>query len=105
MPGTRLDSAHEHFWRARLLVEEAGDGLDAASPAEASLVGRAYAEIWRGLLLLAAGGPPETLSHGEYQDVRTKVAVVTAEPGPVDVLIGAKSRHWMDDPFAIGELG
>jgi Fe-S-cluster-containing dehydrogenase component len=39
------------------------------------------------------------------QDVRTKVAVVTAEPGPVDVLIGAKSRHWMDDPFAIGELG
>jgi Fe-S-cluster-containing dehydrogenase component len=36
------------------------------------------------------------------QEVRTKVAVVTAEPGPVDVFIGQRSGHWMDDPFAIG---
>ncbi len=36
------------------------------------------------------------------QDVRTKVSVVTREPGPVDVFIGRTSSHWMDDPFAIG---
>ena len=36
------------------------------------------------------------------QDVRTKVSVVTREPGPVDVFIGRTSGHWMDDPFAIG---
>jgi Fe-S-cluster-containing dehydrogenase component len=38
------------------------------------------------------------------QDVRTKVSVVTAEPGPVDVFIGARSRHWLEDPFALEEL-
>jgi Fe-S-cluster-containing dehydrogenase component len=38
------------------------------------------------------------------QDVRTKVSLVTREPGPVDVLIGGKSGHWMDDPFALEDL-
>lgn len=35
------------------------------------------------------------------QDVRTKVAIVADEPGPVDVSIGKKSGNWMDDPFAL----
>lgn len=35
------------------------------------------------------------------QDVRTKVAVVADEPGTVDVYIGKKSGHWLDDPFAL----
>jgi Fe-S-cluster-containing dehydrogenase component len=38
------------------------------------------------------------------QDVRTKVSVVTADPGPVDVLIGRKPAHWLDDPFGIDEM-
>ncbi|MFP3881949.1 MAG: 4Fe-4S dicluster domain-containing protein [Actinomycetota bacterium] len=38
------------------------------------------------------------------QDVRTKVSVVTADPGPVDVFIGKKSGHWMDDPFGMEEM-
>ncbi len=39
------------------------------------------------------------------QDVRTKVAIVADEPGPVDVLIGKKSGHWLDDPFALEVIG
>jgi Fe-S-cluster-containing dehydrogenase component len=35
------------------------------------------------------------------QDVRTKVAIVANEPGTVDVYIGKKSGHWLDDPFAL----
>jgi len=35
------------------------------------------------------------------QDVRTKVAIVADEPGPVDIYIGKKSGHWLDDPFAL----
>ncbi|HVR79489.1 MAG TPA: 4Fe-4S dicluster domain-containing protein [Acidimicrobiia bacterium] len=35
------------------------------------------------------------------QDVRTKVAIVADEPGTVDVYIGKKSGHWLDDPFAL----
>lgn len=35
------------------------------------------------------------------QDVRTKISVVTREPGPVDVFIGRKSGHWMADPFGL----
>ncbi|HET8738360.1 MAG TPA: 4Fe-4S dicluster domain-containing protein [Acidimicrobiia bacterium] len=35
------------------------------------------------------------------QEVRTKVAIVADEPGPVDVFIGRKSKHWLDDPFAL----
>jgi Fe-S-cluster-containing dehydrogenase component len=36
------------------------------------------------------------------QSVRTKTAVVTEEPGAVDIFIGKSSRHWLDDPFALG---
>jgi Fe-S-cluster-containing dehydrogenase component len=35
------------------------------------------------------------------QLVRTKTAVVTEEPGPVDVFIGKTSSHWLDDPFGL----
>jgi Fe-S-cluster-containing dehydrogenase component len=35
------------------------------------------------------------------QPIRTKTAVVTHEPGRVDVLIGKISRHWLDDPFGL----
>jgi Fe-S-cluster-containing dehydrogenase component len=35
------------------------------------------------------------------QEVRTKVAIVADGPGPVDVFIGKKTRHWLDDPFAL----
>jgi Fe-S-cluster-containing dehydrogenase component len=35
------------------------------------------------------------------QEVRTKVAIVADELGPVDVFIGKKTRHWLDDPFAL----
>ncbi len=38
------------------------------------------------------------------QNVRTKVSVVTIDPGPVDVFIGRQSGHWMDDPFGISEM-
>ncbi len=38
------------------------------------------------------------------QQVRTKVAVVVNEPGPVEIFIGEKSAHWMDDPFGL-EVG
>ncbi len=37
------------------------------------------------------------------QNVRTKVAMVANEPGPVGVLIGRRPRQWMDDPFALEE--
>jgi Fe-S-cluster-containing dehydrogenase component len=36
------------------------------------------------------------------QHVRTKVAIVADEPGPVDVYIGKTSAHWLEDPFALG---
>lgn len=35
------------------------------------------------------------------QSVRTKVAIVADEPGPVDVFIGKGPTHWMEDPFAL----
>ena len=35
------------------------------------------------------------------QEVRTKVAVVADEPGPVDVFIGRQPVHWLDDPFGL----
>lgn len=35
------------------------------------------------------------------ESVRTKVAVVADEPGPVDVFIGRKPTHWLDDPFGL----
>jgi Fe-S-cluster-containing dehydrogenase component len=35
------------------------------------------------------------------QNVRTKVAIVADDPGPVDVFIGRRSQHWLDDPFAL----
>jgi hypothetical protein len=38
------------------------------------------------------------------QSVRTKVAVVMEEPGPVDIFIGRSSRHWLDDPFGFEEF-
>jgi Fe-S-cluster-containing dehydrogenase component len=37
------------------------------------------------------------------QDVRTKVALVVDEPGPIDIFIGRTSRHWLDDPFGLEE--
>jgi Fe-S-cluster-containing dehydrogenase component len=37
------------------------------------------------------------------QNVRTKVAMVANEPGPVSVLIGRRPTYWMDDPFALEE--
>jgi Fe-S-cluster-containing dehydrogenase component len=38
------------------------------------------------------------------QEVRTKVALVVEEPGPIDIFIGRSSRHWLDDPFGIEEM-
>jgi Fe-S-cluster-containing dehydrogenase component len=38
------------------------------------------------------------------QDVRTKVALVVDEPGPIDIFIGRTSRHWLDDPFGLEEM-
>ncbi len=38
------------------------------------------------------------------QQVRTKVAIVVKEPGPVDIFIGRRSRHWQDDPFGLEEI-
>lgn len=35
------------------------------------------------------------------QEVRTKVAIVADDPGPVDVFIGRQPTHWLDDPFAL----
>jgi len=36
------------------------------------------------------------------QTVRTKVAVVASEPGPVLITIGDKPTQWQDDPFGLG---
>lgn len=36
------------------------------------------------------------------QTVRTKVAVVASEPGPVLITIGEKPTQWQDDPFGLG---
>jgi Fe-S-cluster-containing dehydrogenase component len=38
------------------------------------------------------------------QEVRTKVALVVDEPGPIDIFIGRTTRHWLDDPFALQEM-
>jgi Fe-S-cluster-containing dehydrogenase component len=38
------------------------------------------------------------------QHVRTKVALVVDEPGPIDIFIGRTTRHWLDDPFALEEM-
>jgi Fe-S-cluster-containing dehydrogenase component len=38
------------------------------------------------------------------QSVRTKVALVVEEPGPVDIFIGRSTRHWSDDPFGLEEM-
>lgn len=38
------------------------------------------------------------------QSVRTKVAVVVEEPGPVDVFIGRGATQWQDDPFGLKEV-
>jgi len=38
------------------------------------------------------------------QDVRTKVAMVADRPGPVEVSIGRRNQHWMDDPFGLDEV-
>jgi Fe-S-cluster-containing dehydrogenase component len=35
------------------------------------------------------------------QEVRTKVAIVADAPGRVDVFIGRRSTHWLDDPFGL----
>ncbi len=35
------------------------------------------------------------------QTVTTKVAIVADDPGPVDVFIGKRSQHWLEDPFAL----
>jgi len=35
------------------------------------------------------------------QPIRTKTAVVTQVPGPVEVLIGKVASHWLDDPFGL----
>ena len=37
------------------------------------------------------------------EEVRTKVAVVVDEPGPVEVFIGRQPKHWLDDPFGLEE--
>ncbi|MCZ7533682.1 MAG: 4Fe-4S binding protein [Acidimicrobiia bacterium] len=36
------------------------------------------------------------------QTVRTKVAAVVSEPGPVMITIGEKPTQWQDDPFGLG---
>lgn len=38
------------------------------------------------------------------QEVRTKVALVVEEPGPIDIFIGRTSQHWLDDPFGFEEM-
>jgi Fe-S-cluster-containing dehydrogenase component len=38
------------------------------------------------------------------QTVATKVRTVASDPGPVDVLSGAGTRPWQDDPFGLAEL-
>jgi Fe-S-cluster-containing dehydrogenase component len=35
------------------------------------------------------------------QQVRTKVAIVADDPGPVDVVIGRRPTHWLEDPFGM----
>jgi Fe-S-cluster-containing dehydrogenase component len=39
------------------------------------------------------------------QDVATKVRAVVDEDGPIDVLAGAGTRAWQDDPFGLEEMG
>jgi Fe-S-cluster-containing dehydrogenase component len=36
------------------------------------------------------------------QSVKTKVAIVADEHGPVDVAIGRRPTHWLEDPFGLG---
>ncbi len=38
------------------------------------------------------------------QTVITKVYAVVAQPGPIDVLGGAATRAWQDDPFGLEEM-
>jgi len=35
------------------------------------------------------------------QQVKTKVAIVADDPGPVEVFIGREATHWLDDPFGL----
>jgi Fe-S-cluster-containing dehydrogenase component len=35
------------------------------------------------------------------QQVRTKVAIVADDHGPVDVVIGRRPTHWLEDPFGM----
>lgn len=35
------------------------------------------------------------------QEVHTKVAIVANEPGPVEIEIGKRRSHWLDDPFGL----
>jgi Fe-S-cluster-containing dehydrogenase component len=37
------------------------------------------------------------------QEVRTKVAIVAVEAGPVDVFIGRRPIPWLEDPFGLEE--
>ncbi|MGA7272222.1 MAG: 4Fe-4S dicluster domain-containing protein [Acidimicrobiia bacterium] len=40
-----------------------------------------------------------------HQEVRTKVAVVTDQAGPVSVSIGRRPSRWQDDPFGLEAVG
>ncbi|MBI3969241.1 MAG: hypothetical protein HY329_26665 [Chloroflexi bacterium] len=66
---TDLHGARQHFWRARLLLEEADYGAEPPSQEEAALVTRAYLEVWRGLLTLASTTAPGSTTT-EYRRVR-----------------------------------
>ena len=38
------------------------------------------------------------------QQVKTKVGIVTDEPGPVDIVLGKNRRQWQNDPFGLQEV-
>lgn len=64
--------------------------------------------LWYGTAAEFAATRTGTLVHDWQfgnQKVRTKVAAVTHEPGPIDVLLGREDRPWLSDPFGLAEVG
>lgn len=64
--------------------------------------------LWYGTAVEFAATRSGTLVHDWQfgnQPVRTKVATVTYESSPIDVLLSRAEHHWLDDPFALEEMG
>ena len=95
----KMVSSFEQMMKCDMCYDRTSEGLKpmcaSVCPSEALWYGTAedFERTRRGQLV-------RDWSFGN-QEVHTKVAVVTDEPGPVDVFIGRQPVHWLDDPFGL----